>query len=472
VSITDVTIANGLSKYGGGGGIRNKGSGLLVKSSLIMSNSAILGGGIDNSTDSSSVECSTTHILDSTISNNQATDGPGGGISSYSTPNCNNVLIIESSEVSENSAIPNNTGGQGGAIFTTGPTHISNSVIKENKANTGGGITAVGSVGSFQLTIISSQVADNQAGFGGGIFTDGNATTIFSDTVFARNEAFASGGGILNGGEMKVVNSRLIENSADFNQGSFCGGAILNSSDLWIESTEIRDNSAGSHGGGGICNGYNAIIVIVDSLLAGNSATGMEYFEDGGGAINNNGHVTITNSTLGENKAAGRGGGIYNVGEVSLLNVTLNRNSAEVEGGGIFNLKPYQADNVYLVNSIVANNGIGGDCVGQVSSEGHNVDSDGSCELNAPGDQTNTDPRLGPLQDNGGQTDTYALLILSPAIDTGDDSVCPATDQRGVLRPIDGDGNGSAICDIGAYESETYYLTDFVYIPIIKSDLQ
>lgn len=468
VSITDVTITNGLSIYGGGGGIRNEGSSLLVKSSLIISNSAILGGGIDSSTDSSSIECSKTHILDSIISNNQATDGPGGGISSYSTPNCNNEVIIENSQLSENSTRQNYSGGEGGAIFlVTGPTYISNSIITANKANTGGGITAIGG----QLTIISSQVTNNQAYFGGGVFTEYvtniNVTTLISDTDFSRNEALTEGGGILNGGEMKIVNSRLIENSAGLkNQGSLCGGAILNSgkySNLLIESTEIRKNSAKR--GGGVCNEYSATLEIVDSLLAGNTATGMEYFEDGGGAISNNdnSHVTITNSTLGKNEAAGRGGALYIFGEADLVNVTLNQNSAGVEGGGIFpNLS------VNLANSIVANNGIGGDCAGQVNSQGHNIDSDGSCGLNAPGDQNNTDPLLGPLQDNGGPTDTFALLILSPAIDTGDDSVCPATDQRGVSRPIDGDSNGSAICDIGAYESEPFNLTDFVYIPTIK----
>jgi hypothetical protein len=63
-----------------------------------------------------------------------------------------------------------------------------------------------------------------------------------------------------------------------------------------------------------------------------------------------------------------------------------------------------------------------------------------------------TDRRLGPLHDNGGPTFTHALLFGSPAIDAGDNSACPATDQRGFVRPMDGDDDGTATCDIGAFE--------------------
>ena len=85
-----------------------------------------------------------------------------------------------------------------------------------------------------------------------------------------------------------------------------------------------------------------------------------------------------------------------------------------------------------------------------LSSQGNNLESANTCGLNAAGDKINANPKLGPLQNNGGTTWTHALLAGSPAIDGGTNSGCPATDQRGVSRPIDGDHDGSAVCDIGA----------------------
>jgi hypothetical protein len=106
-----------------------------------------------------------------------------------------------------------------------------------------------------------------------------------------------------------------------------------------------------------------------------------------------------------------------------------------------------------------------------LTSRGHNLAGDTSCNLTGPGDITG-DLLLGPLQDNGGPTWTHALLACSPALDAGDNAACPATDQRGLSRPKDGNGDGTALCDIGAFEAQQPLIctppTRFATIAIVK----
>ena len=123
-------------------------------------------------------------------------------------------------------------------------------------------------------------------------------------------------------------------------------------------------------------------------------------------------------------------------GAVTVTNSTLASNDM----GALVNLS---AISITLKNTIVANNG-SFDCFGPIHTLGHNLDGGNTCQLNATGDLTNTNPSLGALAGNGGPTQTRALLAGSPAINHGDNAGCPAADQRGYRRW----GN----CDIGAFE--------------------
>jgi hypothetical protein len=116
---------------------------------------------------------------------------------------------------------------------------------------------------------------------------------------------------------------------------------------------------------------------------------------------------------------------------------------------------------VTLTNTIILGTGSNPTCSGTITSGGHNLGSDNSCNLTASGDLTTTMPLLGALANNDGATQTMALLPGSPAIDHAGNSG-PTTDQRGVARQ-DGNFDGIVAPDIGAYE----YVPRHVYLPLI-----
>ncbi len=158
--------------------------------------------------------------------------------------------------------------------------------------------------------------------------------------------------------------------------------------------------------------------------------------------------MTIGNSTFSGNSVDGThaGGALSTTGTVKINNSTFSGNSAGT--GGALNVG---AGTLTVKNTIIADNA-GGNCAGvPPTSSGSNIDSGTSCALTAGGDQSDTDPLLGPLQDNGGPTQTLALQTGSPAIDAGGctdiDGADVREDQRGSQRPA---GSG---CDIGAFES-------------------
>lgn len=94
---------------------------------------------------------------------------------------------------------------------------------------------------------------------------------------------------------------------------------------------------------------------------------------------------------------------------------------------------------------------------------GNNIEDTDTCGFAASGDQPNTDPLLGPLADNGGETQTHILLPGSPAVDEETNTGCPSIDQRDVSRPINGAGVSLALCDIGAVEAMIDH-----YLPLIS----
>jgi hypothetical protein len=275
-------------------------------------------------------------------------------------------------------------------------------------ANDGDTIDATGVSGVITLTsgtlLVNHSVTINGAGadvlavdgnMGSRVFQTVSAKTVTISAFTIRNgHAGADGAGVDNedGGTMTISNCTISGNTAGL------GAGIFNGSMLTVANTTFSDNMAAS--GGGIYNSGGGMLTITNSTFSGNSASS-------GGGIFNIGAFAITNSTLSGNSSVGLGGGILNTQTLEIGNTVLKAGDS---GANISNLG------------------------GTVTSFGYNLSSDdGGGSLIGPGDQINTDPLLGPLQDNGGPTFTHALLPGSAAIDAGDPNFTPPPffDQRG-----------------------------------------
>jgi hypothetical protein len=316
------------------------------------------------------------------------------------------------------------------------------------------------------------------------------AGTYYENLTFNRSFTLAGAGAastiIDGGGTLRViyVNGATVTISGVTIQnghatGSAGGLTVINSSTLTVNDCVIRDNIGCL--GGGVNVGDSNTLYMNRCTISGNSSpdlpSGGGY---GGGGIRNGGGVNLTNCTISGNSASddanGYGGGIYNWGTMTLTNCTVADNSASGSpgwGGGFDNTS---GGTMTFMNTIVANNtatGVGGGNNGYndsstVTSYGYNIDSENSCGFDQFTDQTNTDPLLGPLQDNGGATPTCELLSGSPAIDAGTCTGAPTTDQRGVIRPWP----WGASCDIGAYEVGPSAIPDVVGDYSIKGSIK
>lgn len=237
------------------------------------------------------------------------------------------------------------------------------------------------------------------------------------------------------------------------------------------------DTPGGTAGSGGGISESGGTLTLTDSTVTGNKVTGGE-----GAGIQANGNLSIIRSTVSFNDAstADRAGGIgfAGAGAFELTNSTVAHNTLGPGGLGAaiyvnsagsvtftndtLDLDPagasgtvldlnYENKPTTIANTIVLG-GSSGSCSRMPTtnpSAGGNLEDQTTCNFTTATDHSSADPKLGPLQNNGGPTDTQLPPLGSLAVNAGVDGSCPATDQRGVPRPQ------GPHCDIGSVERTT-----------------
>jgi hypothetical protein len=440
--------ANGRNAQGGG--IYSLGGSLTISGSTLTNNQAIggrgadyffsshIGGGGTAAGGGLYASGGSLDISDSTVVSNRATGGRGG-----------DGHIVHTTTTTFTYAGGPGGRTQGGGLYVNGGSlTIATSTVASNQATAGD----AGAYGNYL----------NGSGEGGGLYNSGTLTV--SSCTLAGNSAsdpvtdINSGGGIFNDGTLTVSNCTLAGNSGG--EGGF-GGGIDNHGTLTVTGSTLSGNS-----GIGIAN--EGTLTVTGSTLSGNSGIGIDtggtltvsdstLSGNSRGGIFNGGTLTVSNSTITGNTASGAGtaGGITNSAfnanaTAILLNCTIANNTGGQLFAGHTGIGTGRAT-IQLRNTIISGDGsrpnVFADSSGTFTSQGHNLSSDdGSGFLTGPGDLINTDPLLGPLQNNGGPTQTMALLLGSPAIDAGDNTGASNTDQRGFPRIVGG------TIDIGTFE--------------------
>jgi hypothetical protein len=533
LTLKTTRLSNGYSQEDGGG-LYNEGYALLQNSQIVGNVAYDDGGGAEN-------DGGTMIVEDTNFEFNDAGEY-GGGIANED----GGVLTITGgSQISNNTAYD-----AGGGIFqddTGGAITITDSGISGNVADIGGGLYAYGGgLITISGTVILNNTADEA---GGGIATYKATFLIQDETTISGNSAHYGGGADFFLSDVTITDSDVSGNTGDYQGGGLhLDGSIVTIERSTINGNTVPLNGVGDFGGGIFSNaGYDddtlqdvyTDLTIVDSTLSGNSAVG------GGAIFNYYGNtLTVLNSTLSDNSAA-IGGGLLNLyGIFTIANSTISGNQANETnnfggyGGGIWNVSddvdPQSDDNSTIVLSTVTGNSatsFGGGIAnlaggfqmfglivsGNSAPDSSEIDDGGggiysfynilgeagrttaqaivgltpAPNLIATSDQANiplTDILNTTLADNGGPTETHALVSNSPAIDVLPDIACvPAgplgldlsADQRGEPRSVDipGVGNdGSDVCDIGAYEYQAPAIGGFCPIDdpavaLLRTDL-
>ena len=405
--------------------------------------------------------------------------------------------------ISGTAAVTAGNGGYGGGILNRyGKLTINNCKIVNNTTGNGGSYSGSGNGES------------GDGGYGGGLCNLAGTVVINHSSISDNTTGNGGrdcdewggrgghGGGLFNlDGNLTLNNCTVKDNLCGkpgrgwdgYGAGGYGGGIANrqtngNTGTLTLTGCTVMDNKTGDANGHEGSAGYgggiqNTGTTFINNCLIYRNRCGEAFSGGSGGGIANSGALYATNSTISANSynsyedpSDAYGGGLFNYGDsgfalLESCTVTGNNDGGLCNGEPAYWIYgPTPTSTLKIHNTIVANNLIynwatssyvANDCVGRIKSRGYNlieglsaiyfVDIEGETDGNIIG----ADPKLGALVDNGGPTKTHALLKGSPCLDAGDPDDYETTDQRGVLRPKDGDGDGTPLPDIGAYEEFT-----------------
>ncbi len=323
---------------------------------------------------------------------------------------------------------------------------------------TGSGTDNTAVLDGFIITAGQANSGSSPNSFGGGMYNNSGSPTV-ANLTFSGNTASSDGGGMYNDNSSPTLANLTFSG----NHASSDGGGMYNDySSPRLTDVIFSDNTASSDGGG--MYNYKSSPKLTDVTFSGNTAS--DY---GGGMFNLFSSPTLTNATFSGNHAA-EGGGMSNYSQSSptLTNVTFSGNTVTYYGGGMFNY--FQSSptltnvilwgntngSIYNINSsapIISYSDVQG-CGGSGSGWNPACGTDGGGNLDANPSFVDGDGDDGTY---GTADDNLRLQPTSPAIDTGNNTAVPSgvtTDLDGKMRIQDGNGDSTAIVDMGAYETD------------------